>query len=86
MRYADGRDVIFGGASVKERKIKLVANSITDSGNFKIRVRLGSKVEKYTVDGTSGFAKELEFNGGGNYIMIDYENFKGKVELSAEYI
>lgn len=83
---ADGRDVIFGGASVKERKLKLTVNSATYSGSFKIRVRLGSETEEYAVDGTGGFAKELEFSGGGNYIMIDYESFKGKVELSAEYI
>lgn len=83
---ADGRDVIFGGASVKERKIKLAVNSITASGSFKIRVRLGSETEEYTVEGTGGFVKELYFNGGGNYIMIDYESFNGKVELSAEYI
>lgn len=83
---ADGRDVIFGGASVKEHKLKLTVNSAKYSGSFKIRVRLGSEVEEYIVDENGSFEKELEFNGGGNYIMIDYENFKGTVELSAEYI
>ena len=29
--------------------------------------------------------KELDFQGGGNYIMIDYDNFTGTVELISEY-
>lgn len=82
----NGHDVIFGGTSVKERKLKLTVNSKTDSGSFKIQVRLGSELEEYTADENGSFEKKLEFNGGGNYIMIDYENFKGKVELSTEYI
>lgn len=83
---ADGRDVIFGGASVKERKLKLTVKIAAETGNAVIRIRLGAEVEEYTADENGNFEKELDFNGGGNYIMIDYENFKGKVNLLSEYL
>ncbi len=50
-----------------------------------IRIRLGSEVKEYKVDGDGNLEKELDFQGGGNYIMIDYDNFTGIVDLTAEY-
>ena len=80
-----GRDVIFGGGSVKEKTVTLKAKILTESGTALLRVRLGSEVKEYKVDGDGSFEKELDFQGGGNYIMIDYENFTGIVDLTAEY-
>lgn len=80
-----GRDVIFGGGSVKEKTVRLKAKILTESGTALLRVRLGSEVKEYKVDGDGSFEKELDFQGGGNYIMIDYDNFTGTVELTSEY-
>lgn len=38
----NGRDVVFGGASVKDRKIKLKVKILTESGAASLRVRTGS--------------------------------------------
>lgn len=83
---ADGRDVIFGGASVKERKIKVYGNIKTDKGSAKVRIRLGEKVNLLEIDENGNFCKELDFDGGGNYIMIDYKNFSGSISLTSEYV
>lgn len=80
-----GRDVIFGGRSVKEKTVTLKAKILTESGTALLRVRLGSEIKEYKVDGDGSFEKELDFQGGGNYIMIDYDNFTGTVELTSEY-
>ena len=80
-----GRDVIFGGGSARERTVTLKAKILTESGTALIRIRLGSEVKEYKVDGDGNLEKELDFQGGGNYIMIDYENFTGIVDLTAEY-
>ena len=66
----NGRDVVFGGASVKERKIKLKVKILTESGAASLRVRTGSI---------------FDFDGGGNYAMIIYNNFTGTVEMTSEY-
>lgn len=81
-----GRDVVFGGASVKERRLKLKVDSTSNSGNFKIRIRLGYEAIEYNTYEDGSFEKELEFNGGGNYIMIDYDNFSGNIKMTCEYI
>ncbi|MGN0550127.1 MAG: hypothetical protein ACI4IM_11075 [Acutalibacteraceae bacterium] len=80
-----GRDVIFGGGSVKEKTVRLKAKILTESGTALLRIRLGSEVKEYKVDSNGNFEKEFDFQGGGNYIMIDYDNFTGTVELISEY-
>lgn len=80
-----GRDVIFGGGSAKERTVILKAKILTESGTALIRIRLGSEVKEYKADADGNLEKELDFQGGGNYIMIDYDNFTGIVDLTAEY-
>ena len=82
---ADGRDVIFGGASVKERKVKVYGNIKAEKGSAKVRIRLGDKVNLLDIDENGNFNKELDFDGGGNYIMIDYKDFSGSVTLTSEY-
>lgn len=81
-----GRDVIFGGASVKDKKITLSAKILTESGTATLRTRLGSDVKEYTVDKSGCVNLTLNFDGGGNYIMIDYDNFTGTVELASDYL
>lgn len=76
-----GRDVIFGGASVQERKLKLNASAVVESGTATLRVRLGAEVEEHPLDGD--LQLDLDFAGGGNYVMVDYEDFTGTVALES---
>ena len=75
-----GRDVVFGGASVKDRKIKLKVKILKESGGASIRVRTD-----YSVDENGNFEKTFDFDSGGNYAMIIYNNFTGTVEMTSEY-
>jgi len=83
---ADGRDVVFGGASVYEKKIKVTAKVETQSGSATFRIRLGSEVEEHTAAEDGNLELELELGGGNIYVMIDYEDFTGSVELISEYV
>ena len=80
-----GRDEVFGGASVKDRKIKLKVKILKESGGASIRVRTNSYVEDYSVDENGNFEKTFDFDSGGNYAMIIYNNFTGTVEMTSEY-
>ena len=80
-----GTDIIFGGVSVRERKITLTAFVKTESGKAQVKVRLGENTETLTADEKGFLQKELVFDGGGNYITVDYDRFTGVVMLSAEY-
>ncbi len=82
---ADGRDVVFGGASVYEKKLKVTAKVETQSGSATIRIRLGADVEEHTADENGNLELELELGSGNIYIMIDYEDFIGSVDLVSEY-
>ena len=84
-RSASGREVIFGGASVKERTLKLSAAIETVSGKATLRIRLGASVKEYPADEYDRLETELKLNGGGNYIMLCYEDFTGTIVLSSSY-
>lgn len=81
---AAGRDVVFGGISVHECRLKVSAAVETRQGEAVFRVRLGTKVQEYTAE-KGEFMLELALDGGGNYIMVDYEDFTGCVQLISEY-
>lgn len=81
----NGRDVVFGGASIKDRKINLKVKILTESGAASLRVRTGSDVKEYSVDENGIIEKTFDFNSGGNYAMIIYNNFTGTVEMTSEY-
>lgn len=81
-----GRDVIFGGASVKERKIKIYGMIRTNAGKATVRIRTNDDVTELTPDNDGVFETNLALTSGGNYIMVNYEDFSGTVELYSEYI
>lgn len=83
---ANGRDVIFGGASVETRRIRLSVLTEAKSGSVSIRICLGTDTEDYVPDENGIFEKEIVFEGAENYIMLDYKNFTGTVALSSAYI
>ena len=82
---ADGRDVIFGGASVYEKKLKVTAKVETTSGKATFRIRLGSEVEEHTADEEGNLELDLELESGNIYILIGYSEFTGSVAMTCEY-
>ena len=81
----DGRDVVFGGASVYEKKLKVTAKVETTSGKATFRIRLGSEVEEHTTDEEGNLELDLELESGNIYVMIDYSEFTGNVEMACKY-
>lgn len=89
--YADckketGRDVVFGGASVETRTVRVFGSVAAASGTAALRVRLGEEVKYLEVNEEGFFDETLTFDGGGNYVMVDYETFTGEIHLCAEYV
>lgn len=83
---AYGSEVVFGGASIEERRVSLSGKIITKSGSAKVHVRQNLDVTDCEPSEDGSFALELELEGGGNYIIINYDGFCGTVELSCEYL
>ena len=81
-----GRDTVFGGASARDRRIKVKAHIKTETGSAVIRLRMNGKVLEYTPDTDGRFEREFNFQNGGNYIMIDFDRFTGTVQMTAEYV
>lgn len=82
----NGKEILFGGASVKERKIKITATVKSVSGSAVFKVRIGFDVKEFQADENGQLLEEFLLNGGGNYIMIDYTDFTGQISLSSSYI
>lgn len=80
-----GRDVVFGGASINSRKLHVYGTVRCNSGNAVVKIRQNEKVNALSLEDNGKFETNLSCTSGGNYIMIDYEDFKGNVELHAEY-
>lgn len=80
----NGREVIFGGASTKEKALLLSGTIETESGEAHIRIRQNETVVFPTVKEDGTFRTELLFSSGGNYIMIEYHNFTGTITLTSQ--
>lgn len=80
-----GRDVIFGGASVKERRIHVYGTIQCEQGDITLRVRENTEVTVIEPGEDGSFDMYYDFSTGGNYIMADYEQFSGRLLLFAEY-
>lgn len=83
--FEKGRDVVFGGASIKDKKVSLKVKILTESGSANLRIRLGSDVKEYKTDNNNTFEQTIDLQAGGNYIMIDYDDFTGTVEMTSNY-
>lgn len=79
--HVTGRDVVFGGAGIEERIIICSGTVDIKAGSIKIRVRMNEEVVYVSPDESGHFEKEFSFASGGNYIMVDYENFTGSIDL-----
>lgn len=56
-----------------------------EDGQADVRIRLNREIQPLSVSENGSFQTVLELESGGNYIMIDYHGFTGKVKLMAEY-
>ena len=79
-----GRDVIFGGASIHNRELFLSGTVQTESGSATVRIRLNEEVFELEPDADGYFETTLKLENGGNYIMVVYGDFSGKVEITCE--
>lgn len=80
-----GQDVIYGGCSISDIDLKIKGRVETDSGNVNIRIRCGADVYEIDIDENGLFEDRIEFDGGGSYVMIQYEHFSGNIDLKTEY-
>lgn len=80
-----GRDVVFGGASTHERVLLCQGSIQADAGTAEIRIRMNDEVIILQTDEAGNFETELHLKSGGNYIMIDYSDFIGSVEMFCVY-
>ncbi len=79
-----GRDVLFGGGSVSSRVVKLEAALQTVTGTAVVRVRMNDEVVYLSPDPQGKIETELRFASGGNYVMVDYADFTGTVEMHCQ--
>lgn len=80
-----GQDVIYGGCSISDIDLKIKGRVETDLGNAKICIRCGSDTYEIKTDENGFFEDRIEFDGGGSYVMIQYEHFSGNIDLKTEY-
>ena len=80
-----GKDVVFGGASLEERKLYVCGCILAESGKAVIRIRMNEDVTELEPDDDGFFETKLSLGSGGNYIMVQYQDFTGTVELTAGY-
>ena len=78
-----GKDVVFGGASIEPRRIQVYGQILTDRGRAAVRIRMNAAVMVLETDGEGRFEAEIHLGSGGNYIMVDYEDFSGTVRLNS---
>lgn len=81
-----GRDVVFGGASIEPRKLRVYGMVSATSGRAVVRIRQNEQVTELEPQEDGRFETTVSCASGGNYVMVDYENFQGDVELHAEYV
>ena len=80
-----GKDVVFGGASIEKRQLRVYGTITTESGKATIRIRQNWDVTELETDEDGNFETNLSLDNGGNYIMVNYEDFTGSIELYSEY-
>lgn len=79
-----GRDVIFGGGSIDSRELHIYGTIQRDCGSAVVRIRQNREVMQLEPREDGRFETVINCASGGNYIMVDYADFHGSVELYAE--
>jgi len=81
-----GKDITYGGCSLRHRKVKLKGKISNRSGKVSIRIIQGSESAEIPVDKNGDFCKELDLGSGSNYIAVEYDNFTGEIDFKTEYV
>lgn len=81
-----GRDVVFGGGSILNKTLAIEGQIMAESGSAVVRIRMNDEVVELEPDSDGRFDTELSILSGGNYIMINYSDFAGSVELHSKYV
>ena len=81
-----GRDVIFGGGTILNKPLSIKGQISTESGSAVIRIRMNDEIIELEPDSDGCFDTELNIHSGGNYIMVNYSDFSGSVELHSKYV
>lgn len=81
-----GKDITYGGCSIRHRKVKLQGKVSTRSGKASILFIDGSESAEIQVDKNGDFCKELDLGSGSNYIAVEYDDFTGEIDFKSEYM
>lgn len=84
-RNENGKETVFGGTSVKERKIRLCVQVFQTKGTAELKIRLGADIRSYEFESDGFLELELSLDGGANYISVDYRGFSGIVRITSDY-
>ena len=77
---------VFGGGSIESRKLHVYGKVSGEAGKAAVRLRQNEEVTKLEPQKDGSFETTISCSSGENYIMVDYKNFQGNVELYSEYI
>lgn len=81
-----GRDVIFGGGTILNKTLSIKGQISTESGSAIVRIRMNDEIIELEPVSDGCFDTELNIHSGGNYIMVNYSDFSGFVELHSKYV
>lgn len=80
-----GRDVIFAGGVLQDRKVRVYGHVFKESGTAVVRIVSGAIATEIEIDENGNFEGTLDLTSAANSIEISYRNFTGRVELTSEY-
>lgn len=76
------KESVFGGTSVHSRDVTVKADIKTVSGDVTVRVRKNGDIFEFKTDSNGKLTQSFNFESGGNYVMLVYDDFSGTVNLS----
>ena len=79
-----GREVLFGGGSIRRRELKVSGTLKTQSGNATVQIKTGKDTTQLTPNEDGTFETTVSLTTGGSYVVVVYDHFVGEVEVSVE--
>ena len=80
-----GREVLFGGGSIRRRELKVSGTLKTQSGNVTVQIKTGNDTTQLTPNEDGTFETTVSLTTGGSYVVVDYEEFVGQIEVASGY-
>lgn len=85
-RDDSGRDVIFGGGRIRSGQLFVSGKIRIHEGSATVIVRINKEKFEIPLKADGSFSMTLDLQSGGNYVMIDYDDFTGSAELASSYV